>query len=146
MRKFRDTLQTAMWPLSDSSRVGTDVFSVFSRAAGSPLMAVGDGVEVRRVLILYSDMLHEYGSVNLRESYGELAFDIIREKAQEKANSDARWFDADNLKGVEVYVRTPSNHDGESPLSDLMYRRSASAFWKFYVRALDMEWKGWELI
>jgi len=146
MRKFRDTLQTATWPLSDSSRVATDVFSAFARAADSPMMAVEGGVEVRRVLVLYSDMLHEHGTASLSEFYEELALESVREKAQNKANNDAQWFDADNLKGIEVYIRTPSNHDGESPLSDPMYRRAASVFWKIYVHELDMEWKGWELI
>jgi len=110
------------------------------------MMAMEGGVEVRRVLVLYSDMLHEHGTVSLGEFYDEVALEAVREKAQEKATSDAQWFDAGNLKGVEVYVRTPSNHDGESALSDPMFRRAATAFWKNYVRAFDMEWKGWELI
>jgi len=145
--RFKARVLDSEWNVPRHVRQKTDVFSAFGQIANSEIMIASSGTdsETDRMVLFYSDMIHDASSPDLRRQSSDfpkkLDDSAIQALAQKRAQSDAMRFGVENFADVGVRVVLPYNpvvgggpYDGHGEYLDNM-----KDFWRVYCSVIGME-------
>jgi len=146
---FRKAIRDSEWSVSGPDRQNTDIYSAFVRLAKSEIMdnRSGSQAEVRRVVIFYSDMIHDASPLDLQNNfpYPQLDPAKIQALAKDQAQRDMQWISSrerERLVGVEMLVFVPPGNKAYDNNSE--YQQKMGSFWRSYSTALGVGEFHWE--